>query len=141
MVIKKINSNETLEINIKTIRLPKGDGVFGITEEIDEIFKHSFLNDVLETAMYIEFSDDEDFVSEYYGDPISGINLIPIIELNNKVEPDTYYIVNGLPFYSISETCIVCSTRLAYIQEDFGILPTLDEIKEFINQEFDEFIS
>ena len=115
MKIKKINSDEVLDVTIKEVRLPNLDECYFIDRHSlsygrDGILYHAFFKEFIRDEEKFYESCDEEY-QPVYGDLMDcgGIyDFIPVIEIEekmqNKITIDAYY--SGFPSvfqHSISE--------------------------------------
>jgi len=121
MKLEKINSTKTIDVKIKNIRLPNKDE-YPLIKEYSFIYQKGNIN----FNFYKEFIYDEDKYyklinkeSNYNPTYLSiwdcpVIDLIPIIEINNNIEPNIIYkAYNNIPFMSIANNKLLCLTNIA----------------------------
>ena len=150
MKLKKINSEDVIDIEIKNVRLPKENECSLIVQysflflkgNYNIHFFKEFINDFDE---YDENIDDFEACSAYnpvYGDFINEtdcVDLIPVIEINDEVEPYIIYIDNkNIPFMSINKNTLLCLSRIDYISDcDYSDEDNYNDICAFIEDKLE----
>ena len=146
MKIKKINSDDVLDVSIKEVRLPNLDECYFIDRHSlsygrDGILYHAFFKEFIrDEEKFYESCDDE--YQPVYGELMDcgGIyDFIPVIEIEEKLEESKIYEIHGVPFIAKSESKLICLTRTNYyivgpLIEDFEF----DTACEFIDEEIKE---
>ncbi len=146
MKIKKINSDEVLDVTIKEVRLPTFDECwiidkYSLSYGYNHVLYHAFFKEFIrDEEKFYESCDDE--YQPVYGDLMDcgGIyDFIPVIEIEEKLEENMIYVIHGVPFIAYSENKLICLTRTNYyivgpLIEDFEF----DTACEFIDEEIKE---
>lgn len=146
MKIKKINSDEVLDVTIKEVRLPTFDECW----IIDHYSLSYGYNRVLDHALFKEFyREEKSFYHPSFEEfePVYGqlmdcggiYDFIPVIEIEEKLEEDMIYAIHGVPFIAYSERKLICLTRTNYYIGG----PLVEDLKyeavcEFIDNEIKE---
>ena len=141
MLIKKINTNDSLNVSIPEedgIRLPHRDN----NNETSFVNKNSYLyrSGYLNGAFFCMF--DEGF--EVYGNEFDSniIDIIPVIDTLDEVEKGAVYLIKDLPFIAKDQHTLVCLSRLDFIkvpEMEFGEID-YDEVGEHIIDLFEDFL-
>ena len=124
MKLKKINSEDIIDVEIKNVRLPN-ENEFSLIEQYSFLYQkdnsnfHFFKEFINDFDEYDENIDDIETCSEYdpvYRDlsmEIECVDLIPVIEINDEVEPYVIYLNNkNIPFMGINKNTLLCLSRI-----------------------------
>ena len=124
MKLKKINSEDVINVEIKNVRLPN-ENEFSLIEQYSFLYQkdnsnfHFFKEFINDFDEYDENIDDIEACSEYdpvYRDlsmEIECVDLIPVIEINDEVEPYIVYLNNkNIPFMGINKNTLLCLSRI-----------------------------
>ena len=124
----KGENNKEVEARIGRIRLPNDS-----TKEISQIKNCSPIHGILQDPFFV----DRDGYIKRCCDTGELTFLVPIIELQDSVEPKSYYLSGGAYFYSVDERTLVCVTYIASLHNSH--LEHQSVLSDFIDKKFEEF--
>ena len=148
MKIKKINTNEELDVTVKEVRLPSLNERVENLDECDYIISnsYSYCNGRLYYAIFKDFIRDEDnFEMDEESSPLYGneydtggyIDLIPVIEVEEELEQSTVYLANNIPFVAASKNKLICLTRTCYYMAGENCCMDYSMACNFLDRELD----
>lgn len=149
MKLKKINSEDVINVEIKNVRLPN-ESECSLIEQYSFLcqkgYNYNFFKEFIKDFdKYDEYGDNFEERSAYdpaYRDLMDAntVDLIPVIEINDEVEPYIIYLNNkNIPFMGINKNTLLCLSRIGVSSaDDYYDDYDYDYICSFIEDEFEE---